>query len=115
MTNKRHGRIGDSPMIGAGTWADDATCAVSATGHGEFFIRAAVAHEIAARMRWAKEPLGVAASAVIHQELAAGTGGVIALAANGDAALPFNTAGMYRGVIAADGSLATAIYGKVAP
>lgn len=114
MTNKRHGRIGDSPVIGAGTWADDATCAISATGHGEFFIRTAVAHEIAARMRHAKETLGVAANAVIHQELLTigGLGGVIALAANGEAALPFNTAGMYRGVIAADGTIATAIYGR---
>ena len=112
MTNKRHGRIGDSPVIGAGTWADDATCAISATGHGEFFIRAAVAHEISARMRHARESLGVAANGVIHRELEAGTGGVIALAASGEAALPFNTAGMYRGVIAADGSFATAIYGK---
>lgn len=112
MTNKRHGRIGDSPVIGAGTWADDATCAVSATGHGEFFIRGAVAHELAARMRHAGESLGVAAHAVIHGELAPGTGGVIALAANGEAALPFNTAGMYRGVIAADGTIATAIYQK---
>ena len=112
MTNKRHGRIGDSPVIGAGTWAEDATCAVSATGHGEFFIRAAVAHEISARMRHARESLGVAANAVIHGELEPGTGGVIALAANGEAALPFNTAGMYRGVIAADGTLSTAIYQK---
>ncbi len=112
MTNKRHGRIGDSPVIGAGTWAEDATCAISATGHGEFFIRAAVAHEISARMRHARESLGVAANAVIHGELEAGTGGVIALAASGEAALPFNTAGMYRGVIAADGTIATAIYGR---
>ncbi|WP_394795750.1 isoaspartyl peptidase/L-asparaginase family protein [Armatimonas sp.] len=114
MTNKRHGRIGDSPVIGAGTWAEDATCAVSATGHGEFFLRAAVAHEIAARMRHAKEGVAVAANTVIHEELVAmgGSGGVIALAANGEAALPFNTAGMYRGVIAADGTIATAIYGK---
>uniref|UniRef100_UPI00286C0CAF isoaspartyl peptidase/L-asparaginase n=1 Tax=Armatimonas sp. TaxID=1872638 RepID=UPI00286C0CAF len=66
--------------------------------------------EISARMRHAKETLGVAASAVIHGELDAGTGGVIALAANGEASLPFNTAGMYRGVIAADGTLTTAIY-----
>ena len=117
MTNKRHGRIGDSPIIGAGTWADDATCAVSATGHGEFFIRAAVAHEISARMRHAKESVSVAADGVIHEELMTmgGSGGVIALAANGEAALPFNTAGMYRGVIAADGTLATAIYQKPAP
>jgi len=112
MTNKHYGRIGDCPVIGAGTWADDATCAISATGHGEFFLRTAAAHEIAARMAYAKESLGVAANAVVHDILLpfGGAGGVIALTPHGDAALPCNTPGMYRGVITTTGERATAIY-----
>ena len=114
MTNKRYGRIGDCPVIGAGTWADDATCAVSATGHGEFFLRLAAAHEIAARMRYAGESLAIAAAGVVHEQLVAfgGAGGVIALTSTGQAALPCNTAGMYRGVITTTGELATAIYAE---
>lgn len=116
MTNKRYGRIGDCPVIGAGTWAEDATCAVSATGHGEFFIRLVAAHEIAARMRYAGETLATAANAVVHERLVSfgGAGGVIALTLTGQAALPCNTAGMYRGVITTTGELATAIYAEAA-
>lgn len=112
MTNKRYGRIGDCPVIGAGTWADDATCAISATGHGEFFLRTAAAHEIAARMAYAKESVGTAANAVVHEILLpfGGAGGVIALTPRGEAALPCNTPGMYRGVITTTGEVATAIY-----
>jgi isoaspartyl peptidase/L-asparaginase-like protein (Ntn-hydrolase superfamily) len=111
MTGKRPGRIGDCPVIGAGTWADNATCAISATGHGEFFIRRAAAHEIAARMRYTGETLMRAAEAVVT-ELGAigGSGGIIAVDAVGNVALPFNSPGMYRGRIAADGVAWTGIY-----
>ena len=99
MTAKRAGRIGDTPVIGAGTWADNAGCAVSATGHGEYFIRCAVGHEISARMRWAGHSLEDAARAVICQDLAVigGSGGLVAADRYGNIALPFNCAGMYRG------------------
>lgn len=112
MMNKRYGRVGDSPIIGAGTYADDATCAVSATGHGEYFIRLAVAHEIAARMRHRGESLQAAADAVIHGELTrlGGTGGVIAIDREGRVAMPFNTPGMFRGVITEDGTVTVEIY-----
>lgn len=112
MTAKAPGRVGDSPVIGAGTWADDATCAVSATGHGEIFIRYAAAHEIASRLRHAGQSLDVAAHAVVVDLLApqGGSGGVIAVDKDGGFALPFNCAGMYRGVVTADGVLRTAIY-----
>ncbi|WP_394788684.1 isoaspartyl peptidase/L-asparaginase family protein [Rhodoferax sp.] len=112
MTAKAPGRVGDSPVIGAGTWADDATCAVSATGHGEIFIRYAAAHEIASQLRHAGQSLDVAARAVVVDLLApqGGSGGVIAVDKDGGFALPFNCAGMYRGVVTADGVLRTAIY-----
>lgn len=100
MMAKRHGRIGDSPVIGAGTWADNATCAVSCTGHGEFFIRHAVAHSIAARMAFGGESLTAAAHAVVMNELveAGGSGGIIAVDHLGNAAMVFNTKGMFRGM-----------------
>ncbi|MEM1263220.1 MAG: isoaspartyl peptidase/L-asparaginase [Pseudomonadota bacterium] len=112
MTNKRYDRIGDSPIIGAGTYADNATCAVSSTGHGEYFIRAAVAHDIASQMRYAGHDLATAARDVVQERLVAigGTGGIIAIDANGNIALEHNTAGMYRGSIDTDGKLTTAIY-----
>ncbi len=99
MTNKRYNRIGDSPIIGAGTYANNNTCAVSSTGHGEYFIRYAVAFDISARMAYLKEDVATAASTVINKTLveAGGTGGVIALDKFGNVAMPFNTAGMYRG------------------
>ncbi|MGQ9367813.1 isoaspartyl peptidase/L-asparaginase family protein [Azospirillum sp. ST 5-10] len=111
MTAKAKGRVGDSPVIGAGTFADNATCAVSATGHGEHFIRRCAAHEIDARMRWAGHTLERAASAVV-EELGAlgGSGGLIAVDRDGRVALPFNCSGMYRGVIGADGRALTAIH-----
>ncbi len=111
MTNKRYGRVGDAPIIGAGTWAD-AGCAVSGTGWGEFYIRAAAAHEICARVRLAGEPLPRAAEAVINGDIprAGGDGGAIALGADGVIAFPFNTPGMYRGWIGADGVPHVAIY-----
>lgn len=112
MTNKQWGRVGDSPIIGAGTYADDETCAVSATGHGEYFIRAAVAHDISAMMRYTGLGLIPASNAVIHGTLAemGGTGGVIALDAQGNIAMPFNTDGMYRGYIDQEGEMVVQIY-----
>jgi beta-aspartyl-peptidase (threonine type) len=111
MTGKRPGRIGDCPVFGAGTWAENGACAVSATGHGEWFIRHGAAHEIAARMRLAGQTLAEAAQAVVAElHAVGGDGGLIAVDAAGDGALPFNSQGMYRGVIGADGVARTAIY-----
>ncbi len=101
MTNKRYNRIGDTPIIGAGCYADNNTCAVSSTGHGEYFIRYAVAHDISARMAYLKEDLATAANHVIHKKLvtAGGRGGVIAVDKNGNIAMPHNTEGMYRAFV----------------
>lgn len=98
MCNKAPGRVGDTPVPGAGTWAD-ATVAVSCTGTGEAFLLACAAHEVSARMRLAGETLAVAASTVIHKDVpaAGGDGGLIAVSAGGDIAMPFCSAGMYRG------------------
>ncbi|MGQ0800548.1 MAG: isoaspartyl peptidase/L-asparaginase family protein [Pseudomarimonas sp.] len=111
MTNKRWGRVGDAPIIGAGTWADEG-CAVSATGWGEYFIRLAVAHDICARRSYAGAPLVDAADVVVMQKVPAlgGDGGVIAVDAKGNVALPFNTPGMYRGWIRSNGERQTAIF-----
>ncbi|ADV26027.1 Beta-aspartyl-peptidase [Pseudoxanthomonas suwonensis 11-1] len=116
MTNKRWGRVGDAPLVGAGTWAD-ARCAVSGTGWGEFYIRAAAAHEICARVRLAGQPLATAAEAVINREIpaAGGNGGAIVLGADGSIALPFNTGGMYRGWIGADGVPHVAVFDEPLP
>lgn len=111
MTAKLPGRVGDSPIIGAGTFADNATCAVSATGHGEFFIRYGAAFEIAARLRHGRQSLNQAAFAVIHElGEVGGLGGIVAVDRAGAVALPFNTPGMYRGYLGADGSIHTAIW-----
>ncbi len=114
MTHKAPGRVGDSPVIGAGTWADDRDCAVSATGHGEWFIRHAVAHEIAARIRLAGQSLARAAHEVVVDELGplGGSGGLVAVDRTGHIALPFNCAGMYRGFVREDGVPHTAIYAE---
>ncbi|MCG6117209.1 MAG: isoaspartyl peptidase/L-asparaginase [Aquimonas sp.] len=111
MVNKRWGRVGDVPVLGAGTWAE-AGCAVSATGWGEYFIRLGVGHEICSRMRIGGQALAEAADAVILKDLPAlgGDGGVIAMDAQGGLRMPFNTSGMYRGWIAADGSRGVAIF-----
>jgi beta-aspartyl-peptidase (threonine type) len=111
MTNKRYGRVGDAPIIGAGTWAD-AQCAVSGTGWGEYYIRTAAAHEVCARVRLAGQPLAVAAEAVIDGDIprAGGNGGAIALGADGSVAFPFNTEGMYRGWIGRDGVPHVAVF-----
>ena len=112
MTNKRWGRIGDSPIIGAGTYANNASCAVSATGHGEFFIRNVVAHEICARVEYGGESLEEAANYVVMEKLVeqGADGGVIALDRLGNIATPFNSEGMYRGYIDRDGNLVVQIY-----
>jgi L-asparaginase / beta-aspartyl-peptidase len=98
MTGKRYQRIGDSPIIGAGTYADDRSCAVSATGHGEVFIRTVVAHNICARMRFGGRSIGDAVREVVLVELPAlgGEGGVIAIDARGEIAIEFNSEGMFR-------------------
>ncbi|MDX1625335.1 MAG: isoaspartyl peptidase/L-asparaginase [Wenzhouxiangellaceae bacterium] len=111
-SNKQWGRVGDSPIIGAGTYADNRACAVSATGDGEYFIRWAVAHEICARVRLGDEELDAAADAVVHDVLveAGAGGGVIAMDPGGRIAMPFNTPGMYRASIGTDGELDIRIY-----
>ena len=112
MTNKRWGRIGDSPIIGAGTYADNATCAVSATGSGEYFIRAVVAHEICARVRLSGVTAAEAARDVIHGKLKeiGGDGGVIVVDSNGALSLEFNTEGMFRAARDSGGRREIAIY-----
>ncbi len=111
MTNKRFGRVGDSPIIGAGTYADNETCAVSCTGDGEYFIRSAVAHDVTARMRYGGRSVEQAAAAAIEKVgKLGGTGGLIALDRRGNFTTPFNTSGMYRGWIGADGRPQVAIY-----
>jgi L-asparaginase / beta-aspartyl-peptidase len=104
ITGKRWGRIGDSPIIGAGTYADDRACAVSATGSGEYFIRVGVGHEIAARVRIMGESAQAAADAVMAEvDEIGGNGGVIVVTATGEAAFSFNTPGMYRGMASPEG------------
>lgn len=111
MTGKRYGRIGDTPLTGAGIWADNATCAVSCTGHGEFFIRGTIARDVAAHMEYLGESLEGASARVLEKlTRKGGTGGFIALDARGNLAMPFNTSGMFRGYIRANGEKETAIF-----
>lgn len=112
MTAKRWGRIGDSPVIGAGTFADNNSCAVSATGHGEYFIRYQVASDICARVEYQGKSIQRAGNEVIHDVLlpVGGTGGVIIVDAKGNVAMPFNTAGMYRASRQSSGAKTVAIY-----
>jgi beta-aspartyl-peptidase (threonine type) len=111
MTNKKAGRVGDSPIIGAGVWADDHTCAVSATGHGEYLMRLVIAHEISSMMRHGKTSLRLAARAAIRRLNAlGGTGGFVAMDRHGNIELPFNTEGMYRGRIGPNGKLFVGIH-----
>lgn len=111
MTNKKWGRIGDAPIIGAGTWADD-QCGVSGTGWGEFYIRNAVAHDICARVAYRGDSLEAAANEVVNRIVpaAGGDGGAIALDADGNIAMPFNSGSMFRGWIKPDGSRGTAVH-----
>ncbi|MEP6634942.1 MAG: isoaspartyl peptidase/L-asparaginase [Luteimonas sp.] len=111
MTDKRYGRIGDSPIIGAGTYAN-AACAISGTGWGEFYIRTVAAYDVCARMHYLNETPQQAGEAVINQEIPklGGDGGAIVLSADGSVGMPFNSEGMYRGWIGADGVPHVAIY-----
>jgi beta-aspartyl-peptidase (threonine type) len=111
MTGKAPGRVGDSPIVGAGTFADNASCAVSGTGHGEFFVRYGAAFEIAARLRHGGQSLPLAAQSVIDALAAiGGSGGIVAVDRTGALALPFNTEGMYRGFVRDNGAIHTAIF-----
>jgi len=114
MTNKRFGRIGDSPIIGAGTYANNNTCAVSATGHGEYFMRLMIAHSVSASMEYGGLSLATAAHDVIEGKLTSlgGTGGIIALDAQGRKVMEFNTTGMYRGWSDSAGDSGILFYGK---
>ena len=112
MTNKRWGRVGDSPIIGAGTYADNRSCAVSATGHGEYFIRATVARDICSRVQYQGVSLADAADAVVNGQLTemGGDGGIIAMDSKGNISLTYNTAGMYRASVDTAGTVYVGIY-----
>ncbi len=112
MSNKRYGRIGDSPIIGAGNYANNNSCAVSATGHGEYFIRYTVAHDISAMMQYSDLSIQEAASAVIQEKLkeAGGRGGVICVDKQGNIAMEFNTTGMLRAYATANGEKAVKVF-----
>ena len=112
MTNQQFGRIGDTPLIGSGTYADNGTCAVSCTGHGEYFMLGVTAYDVAARMKYLNLSLSDAAYAAIHHlgEIR-GEGGLIAVDGHGNLAMPFNSEGMYRGAITPDGVMSIQIYG----
>jgi L-asparaginase / beta-aspartyl-peptidase len=112
MTNKRWGRVGDSPIIGAGTYANNASCAVSATGHGEYFIRYAVSHDICALVEYRNWSLDRAAREVVQNKLklAGGDGGIIAIDARGNVVMEFNSVGMFRAMRDSRGRRETAIY-----
>lgn len=112
MTNKRYGRVGDVPIIGAGTYANNSTCAVSATGHGEFFIRYTVAHDISALMEYKGLPLPKASDEVVQKKLVdvGGEGGIIAVDKWGNVHLSFNTSGMFRAFATSSGQRKTAIF-----
>jgi beta-aspartyl-peptidase (threonine type) len=112
MTNKQPGRVGDSPVIGAGTYADDRTAAISCTGTGEMFIRVAAAYDVCARMAYAGASLEQAADDVVMRVLPAigGRGGLVAVDRHGNVSMPFNTEGMYRGVARVGEAPRTAIF-----
>jgi beta-aspartyl-peptidase (threonine type) len=112
MTDKKYNRVGDAPIIGAGTYANNATCAVSATGHGEYFIRWTVAHDISALMEYKGLSLKDASELVVNDKLvkAGGSGGVICVDNKGNVSMPFNSEGMFRGFATADGKTGVFIY-----
>lgn len=112
MTNKKYGRIGDSPIIGAGTYANNNTCGVSSTGHGEYFIRKVVAYDVSAMMEYKNMSLADAANDVIHKKMVSfgGFGGLIALDIHGNISMPFNTKGMYRGYKKSNGETAIKMF-----
>ena len=115
MTNKKWCRIGDSPIIGAGTYANNSTCGVSSTGWGEYFIRGVVAHDISAMMEYGGKSLKESANHVIHHKLTelGGTGGIIALDQKGNIVMEFNTDGMYRGFMTEDSSIISIYRSKI--
>lgn len=112
MTNKKWGRVGDSPMVGAGNYANNKTCAISCTGSGEFFIRAVVAYDVACLMEHKDMSLADASNEVIHKRILeiGGDGGLIAVDAHGNIAMPFNTEGMYRASKSSNGTEELSIY-----
>lgn len=112
MTNKKFGRVGDAPIIGAGTYANNATCAVSCTGWGEYFIRLVVAKSVSDLMEYKNVSVKGAADELIMKKVPAlgGDGGLIAVDKNGNFSMPFNTEGMYRGYIKPDGKAVVKIY-----
>jgi len=113
ISDKKFGRVGDSPIIGAGTYAHNASCAVSATGQGEYFIRGVAAHSIASRVRFGDPPLDEAAQNTVDEiEELGGVGGVIALDREGNMAMPFSTQGMFRAYVTTDGEAAVRIFGE---
>lgn len=114
MTNKQYGRIGDSPMIGVGTYANNKTCAISCTGHGEIFMKAVAAYDVSCLMEYKGYSLQQASDEVVHKKLLAmhGEGGLIGVDRQGNAALIFNSAGMYRAFRNSEGEEEMAIYGK---
>lgn len=113
MTNKRYNRIGDSPIIGAGTYADNNFCGVSCTGHGEYFMRKVVAYDVCALMNYKAMRVDEAGKAAIEKQTEfGGSGGLIALDNKGNVAMPFNTAGMYRGYITETGKIYIGIYSE---
>jgi beta-aspartyl-peptidase (threonine type) len=113
ITNKLYGRVGDSPIIGAGTYADNEGCAVSATGQGEFFMRTVAAQSVSSLIRLKQMPVAAAAHEVIESICKlGGSGGLIALDAGGNCCLPFSTEGMFRGCVTSDGNIYAAIFGN---
>jgi beta-aspartyl-peptidase (threonine type) len=112
MTNKKYGRVGDSPMIGAGTYANNRTCAISCTGHGELFIRSVVAYDISCLMEYKGLSLKAACDLVVYDKLVkiGGEGGLIAIDASGNIELPFNSEGMFRASIDRDANKSVMIY-----
>lgn len=112
MTNKQFGRIGDTPVIGSGTYANNNTCAVSCTGHGEYFLRAVVAYDVSCLMEYQGLSLDDSCKKVVNEKLVkfGGEGGLIAVDAKGNISLPFNSAGMYRGLVREDGDFKISIY-----
>jgi beta-aspartyl-peptidase (threonine type) len=112
MTNKKYGRVGDAPIIGSGTYANNKTCAISCTGHGEFFMRAVVAHDVSALMEYKGLSLEQAADEVVNKKLKemGGEGGLIGIDSKGNITMPFNSAGMYRGYMKSDGKTEVLIY-----
>ncbi|MBN1971626.1 MAG: isoaspartyl peptidase/L-asparaginase [Candidatus Delongbacteria bacterium] len=103
ITNKKYGRVGDTPIIGAGTYADNDTCAISCTGKGEDFIRLTVAYDISSRIKYGDETLFEACRANIEERLPSGSGGLIAVGKDGSFCMPYNSLGMFRGVYSSDG------------